>query len=71
MSGTKLRAIRLRRELSQKDLAKRCAEAGRAVTQGQISRIENGHNARPYMPLVRALASSLTVEVEELLEEPA
>lgn len=69
LSGPKLRALRIRRELSQQDLAKRCAEAGRSVTQGQISRLEHGHNRNPYMPLVRALATSLNADVEDLLEE--
>jgi transcriptional regulator with XRE-family HTH domain len=71
LSGPKLRALRLRRELSQQDLAQRCKEAGRAVTQGQISRLEHGHNRNPYMPLVRALATSLEAEVDDLLEEAA
>jgi transcriptional regulator with XRE-family HTH domain len=69
LSGPKLRVLRLRRELSQRDLAERCKQAGRSVTQGQISRLEEGHNTRPFMPLVRALAASLDVDVEDLLEE--
>lgn len=71
LSGPKLRALRLRRELSQQDLAKRCGQAGRPVTQGQISRLEHGHNRNPYMPLVRALAASLEAEIEDLLEDVA
>lgn len=69
MSGQKLQTLRLRRELSQSDLAEKCAEAGRPVTQGQISRLEAGHNVRPYMPLVRALATSLDVDVDDLFED--
>lgn len=70
ISGARLRALRVRRELSQRDLAQLCVTHGRPVTQGQISRIEQGRSRRPYMPLVRALAKSLAVEPEDLLEEP-
>lgn len=71
LSGHKLRALRLRRELTQLDLATKCGQAGRSVTQGQISRLEHGQHTRPFMPLVRALATSLDVKVDDLLEEAA
>ena len=69
ISGTRLRTLRERRELSQSDLAERCTKEGRAVTQGQISRLEQGHSRKPYMPLVRALAKVLDVDVDDLYEE--
>lgn len=69
--GPKLRVLRIHRELSQRDLALRCAEAGQSVTQGQISRLEDGRNIRPFMPLVRALAASLDVDIDDLLEDAA
>jgi len=70
ISGARLRALRVRREMSQSDLAKQCKEQGQSVTQGQISHLEQGYSRRPYMPLLRALAKSLDVDVDDLLEEP-
>lgn len=70
MSGPKLRALRIRRELSQADLAQKCAQAGRPVTQQHLSRLEVGSH-KSYMPLVHALAASLDVDAEDLLEDAA
>jgi transcriptional regulator with XRE-family HTH domain len=56
--------------MSQRDLAAHCKTHGRKVTQGQISRLEQGYSRRPYMPLLRALANSLGVDIDDLLEEP-
>ena len=68
ISGPKLRMLRERRELSQTDLAARCIQEGQSVTQSQISRLELGQH-QPFTPLLRALARSLRVEVDDLLEE--
>jgi transcriptional regulator with XRE-family HTH domain len=59
---TRLRAIRERKALSQRELA---ALAG--MTHTQISRIETGLS-EPYPSTVRKLATALSVEPSELME---
>lgn len=69
IDGGKLRALREGRYMSQKELAESCAERGSQATQSQISHLENGRIRNPYMPLVLALADSLNVGIDDLLEE--
>lgn len=70
ISGDRLRELREQAELSQSDLAQMCTNAGCAVTQSQISRLEAGLH-QPYIPLLKALAGALRVNVDDLLSQPA
>jgi transcriptional regulator with XRE-family HTH domain len=70
ISGDRLRELREQAGLSQNDLAQMCTDAGCPVTQSQISRLEAGLH-QPYIPLLRALAGALSVEVGDLLAQPA
>lgn len=59
---TRLRAVRERRALNQRELGKKAG-----VTAASISRIENGL-AEPYMSTIRKLAAALDVEPADLME---
>ena len=70
ISGDRLRDLRIEAGHSQNDLAQMCADAGFPVTQSQISRLEAGRH-QPYVPLLKALAKVLEVDVNDLLaQEP-
>lgn len=58
---TRLREVRERRALSQRELAEMAG-----LTHVQISRIENG--VEPYPVTVRKLAAALDVEPADLME---
>jgi len=69
VSGRAIKAARLRRGLTLRQLSALCAEAedGRPVTAGQISRYERGR-IRPAPASLLALAQALDVQTDDLLE---
>lgn len=64
ITGPRLRALREQAGLSQKELA---TAAG--LTQGNLSRLEAGHNQRIYTTTAQALAVALGITLEEFLGE--
>lgn len=62
--GLKIREWRLRRELSQADVAR-----GAGITQASLSNYENGKRDMPLSTLV-GVASTLNVSLGDLLELP-
>lgn len=62
--GVKIREWRLRRELSQADVARRAG-----ITQASLSNYENGKRDMPLSTLV-GVASALNVSLGDLLELP-
>ena len=62
--GTKIREWRLRRELSQADVARRAG-----ITQASLSNYENGKRDMPLSTLV-GVAAALNVSLGDLLELP-
>lgn len=62
--GQKLRQWRLRRELSQADVAR-----GAGITQASLSNYENGKRDMPLSTLV-GVAAALNVSLGDLLELP-
>ena len=62
--GVKIREWRLRRELSQADIARRAG-----ITQASLSNYENGKRDMPLSTLM-GVASALNVSLGDLLEVP-
>jgi HTH-type transcriptional regulator, competence development regulator len=59
----RLRELRLRQGLSQRDLSERTG-----ITAANISRLETGETSQPRPSTLRKLAAGLGVEVAELWE---
>lgn len=64
-----VRLERLRRGLTQEELAQRCAEAGAPVTESQIGRIER-RQMTPRPKLRSVLAELLGLDVTDIGAEP-
>ncbi|MEU3254235.1 helix-turn-helix transcriptional regulator [Streptomyces sp. NPDC006997] len=63
---------RLRRGMTQQDLAERCAEAGVPVDESQVSRIERGvYTPRPRLRAVMAQILDLDVDEFERADDTA
>ncbi len=61
--GQHLLDLRLGRGWTQIDLAERSG-----VSQGMISRLENGQGKRPGLPILRKLSNTLQVPLDELAQ---
>ena len=59
-----LKSIRIRKELTQSELASKCG-----VTQQAVSQYESGYR-EPDLETLKKLASSLGCTVDELLQDP-
>jgi len=59
-----LKTIRMRKKLSQRDLATTCK-----MSQTYLSNIENGHSD-PSLSTLKSLAKGLGITVSKLVEEP-
>lgn len=57
-----IKDIRVRRKMSQMELAKKAM-----ITQAYLSQLENGKKANPSLKTLSRLASALSVPVQELL----
>lgn len=69
-SGARLREVRERAGLTQGDVSRQCAEAGRPIDQSQLSRLESDE-ARPSAPTLKVLIQVLGVDVDALLTKVA
>lgn len=70
VSGDRIRDHREKAGLTLRDLAKRCAKAGKSVSDSQLSKIER-ELARPRPQLLKTLADVFDVDVEQLLDQTA
>ena len=59
-----LKSIRIRKELTQSELASKCG-----VTQQAVSQYESGYR-EPDLETLKKLASALGCTVDELLQDP-
>jgi transcriptional regulator with XRE-family HTH domain len=64
--GARLRALRVRRFLTQEDLARLCG-----LNRATIRRLEGGRSGRPRIHTITTLARSLNVSPDQLVPEPA
>lgn len=65
-----LRAARIRKGLSPRDIQDRCEELGTPVSYTTYQRCEQG-TTRPYPRTLRAIALALEVDVDELIASAA
>lgn len=61
--STMLRELRVQRDLTQEELAKRAK-----ITRSHLSLLEAGHRKNPSLDVLKRLARALGVPVGELLE---
>lgn len=64
--GVRLRALRLRRFLTQEELG-----AASGLARATIRRLEAGQSGRPHMHTITAVARSLGVSPDQLVPDPA
>jgi transcriptional regulator with XRE-family HTH domain len=64
--GGRLRALRLRRFLTQEELG-----AASGLARATIRRLEGGQSGRPHMHTITVLARSLGVSPDQLVPDPA
>jgi transcriptional regulator with XRE-family HTH domain len=64
--GVRLRALRLRRFLTQEELG-----AASGLARATIRRLEGGQSGRPHVHTIIALARALGVSPDQLVPDPA
>ncbi len=68
IKGELLREARIRKFMSQADVARECAERGLAIGPTNLSKIERGLIRWPAMRNLPVLAEVLGIDVEELFD---
>ncbi len=65
-NGAKLKALRLERGHSQRELSARTAALGRYISARTVRDLERGTIEDPHFSVVQVLAEALAVDLEEL-----